>query len=516
MNTATGQLVNVTYGKGVKGTVDAMAKIAGSKSPAPSLSFSYGGTVPGYAPRRDTVPAMLSPGEGVLVPELTRQLGSERLAEWNRAARLGRNVFANGGVVNGYDWITKHENDPAYTGYDSALTGAIKAVIDPSLAVVAKIAGSVSQLASGDVQTGYGWLHTWAKKLDSMANSGGNATAIINIAKGELGTTESPPGSNKVKYDNFNGEQWCADFVSWVVNKTHSNNAYFGLPVGQRWPAVATWRAHGRTLPTSQAQPGDLGVYGTSHINIVERNLGGGEVYAIGGNQSNAVTEGRYRPDAVLRPNLPKVNGQSVNPWPSSLGNLNGLGGSIGGGGTPSLNRALGLKILGAMGWGGYWSSLQKLWTRESNWNNLAMNPHSHAFGIAQALGHGVAGSAGKYGNQYPSRAANDGDASAQINWGLGYIRSRYGNPANAWAHETSIGWYDKGAWELKRDQMAVVHAGEMIIPKTPATAIRRSLATKRGKGDTIYQFTINAAPDVPTEKTIIKALSYASTMYGG
>jgi hypothetical protein len=41
----------------------------------PTLRFATGGTVPGYAPGMDVVPALLSPGEGVLRPEAVRALG---------------------------------------------------------------------------------------------------------------------------------------------------------------------------------------------------------------------------------------------------------------------------------------------------------------------------------------------------------------------------------------------------------------------------------------------------------
>ncbi|MFI0929630.1 phage tail tape measure protein [Streptomyces sp. NPDC021012] len=71
--------------------------------------------VPGYAPRRDTVPAILSPGEGVLVPEAVRKLGAatglggpgviKALNTWARygTAISGRRPlpFANGGTVPG-------------------------------------------------------------------------------------------------------------------------------------------------------------------------------------------------------------------------------------------------------------------------------------------------------------------------------------------------------------------------------------------------------------------------------
>jgi hypothetical protein len=127
-------------------------------------------------------------------------------------------------------------------------------------------------------------------------------------------------------------------------------------------------------------------------------------------------------------------------------------------GGAPSGNAALGAALAAAWGWGGgsQWTCLYGLWERESGWQNDIANPQSGAFGIAQALGHGISGTAavitvrypdgsaasGVTVNEYPSRAANSGDARAQINWGLGYIQGTYGTPCGAWAHEEADSWY--------------------------------------------------------------------------
>ena len=53
--------------------------------------FAGGGVLSGYAPGRDTVPAMLSRGEAVLTPELTRMLGPENIkaANWAASRRRG-------------------------------------------------------------------------------------------------------------------------------------------------------------------------------------------------------------------------------------------------------------------------------------------------------------------------------------------------------------------------------------------------------------------------------------------
>lgn len=59
--------------------------------------YADGGVVPGYMPGVDTQPAMLSPGEGILRPEVVRALGADTILGWNAAAK--KNKFAGGGIV---------------------------------------------------------------------------------------------------------------------------------------------------------------------------------------------------------------------------------------------------------------------------------------------------------------------------------------------------------------------------------------------------------------------------------
>lgn len=116
--------------------------------------------------------------------------------------------------------------------------------------------------------------------------------------------------------------------------------------------------------------------------------------------------------------------------------------------------------LLGRYGWAPTeMGPLILLWNQESGWRNCAFNV-SGAYGIAQALGHGSAACAtgprcvgasspglncayGGYGqSQSDSQAANAGNTLKQIEWGLNYIKSTYGTPSAAWAHEKSFGWY--------------------------------------------------------------------------
>ena len=96
--------------------------------------------------------------------------------------------------------------------------------------------------------------------------------------------------------------------------------------------------------------------------------------------------------------------------------------------------QQIAMGMLGSYGWSSsQFSCLVSLWNQESGWNVYATNPTSGAYGIPQALPGSKMASAG------PDWQT---DAATQIRWGLSYIRSLYGSPCGAWAHEEADGWY--------------------------------------------------------------------------
>jgi hypothetical protein len=104
--------------------------------------------------------------------------------------------------------------------------------------------------------------------------------------------------------------------------------------------------------------------------------------------------------------------------------------------GSPAQAQAYAASQLGRFGWGANeMPSLIKLWNQESNWINQ-VNKSSGAYGIPQALPGSKMASAG---------ADWRTNTNTQINWGLGYIKGRYGSPDAAWAHEISHNWYADG-----------------------------------------------------------------------
>ena len=128
------------------------------------------------------------------------------------------------------------------------------------------------------------------------------AQAIVQIAEGEVGQSEQPPGSNdSARIATYRtatagamaGEPWCAYFASWAANRAGeplgNQGQGFGY-VGDIW----NWaQSNGRAIPNGPGvtpTPGDLILFGDHHVGIVEKVLPSGQIQTIEGNYSNQVS----------------------------------------------------------------------------------------------------------------------------------------------------------------------------------------------------------------------------------
>jgi len=100
----------------------------------------------------------------------------------------------------------------------------------------------------------------------------------------------------------------------------------------------------------------------------------------------------------------------------------------------PAGAQAYAAAQLGSYGWApGQMQCLQKLWTKESDWKTTAKNPSSGAYGVVQSLPAAKMASAGAdYLTNYRT----------QINWGLNYVKTRYGSPCGALNFHLAHNWY--------------------------------------------------------------------------
>lgn len=113
------------------------------------VRFAGGGVLGGYAPGNDSILARLSPGESVLVPELTRAIGPQNIMAANAAASGGRKAGSGPSLRSGHSaargggtmvtvgagaiQITVHADGAGnvdYAALQSAAAGALQDVID--------------------------------------------------------------------------------------------------------------------------------------------------------------------------------------------------------------------------------------------------------------------------------------------------------------------------------------------------------------------------------------------------
>lgn len=88
-------------------------------------------------------------------------------------------------------------------------------------------------------------------------------------------------------------------------------------------------------------------------------------------------------------------------------------------------------------GWtGAQWTALYDVEMREAGFNLTAKNPSSGAYGMAQFI---------NGPSEYAQYGGNSTTAAGQAVAMVNYIKSRYGTPEAAWAHEQQFGWYGHG-----------------------------------------------------------------------
>jgi hypothetical protein len=171
----------------------------------------------------------------------------------------------------------------------------------------------------------------------SSSSSGATGNEIVRIARSQLGTAESPLGSNCNPYGPC--VQWCSLFVSWVWKRAgvplrgstaayaYSGSLYIWTEAREGGPlAVPTLGGESppgrddggaRVLPpTATPAPGDAVFYGTGpgygedeyseHVGLVERVFPGGQITTIDGNFGDRVARsGPFLPSQAVAYGMP-------------------------------------------------------------------------------------------------------------------------------------------------------------------------------------------------------------------
>lgn len=354
-----------------------------------------------------------------------------------------------------------------------------------------------------------------SKKGEAAPGAGGaTAAEIIKAAEQQLGDPYVWGGVGPDGWD-------CSGLIQWAYRQA-----------GVKIPRTSQEQQKvGKAVATDRVQPGDL-LFNGSPAHHVVMAIGGGKIIEAPRTglkvRIRSFKPGEFTNARRIVGSVGNMDGISTDPTADAGQNEQGstVGGNIGGayGGTSELaavmaalgggnsggamplssqatstsggsdsgssdvdaskfskdvkgNVALGKKMAAKYGWtGSQWEALYKLWMGESGWNHHADNPSSDAYGIPQAMSNIHKETATKEWRNSPQK---------QIEWGLKYIKGRYGNPAKAWSFWNSKNphWYDEGAWNLDQDATARVHKGEMILPAKQAESVRNAIVNTMTTG---------------------------------
>ena len=107
---------------------------------------------------------------------------------------------------------------------------------------------------------------------------------VVEIARGELGYTEYPAGSNRTKYGQayaWDGVPWCCIFLWWCFREAGESEAFYGGGKTASCGTLYRWyRERGLTVPPEEARPGDIlildfsGKGDTQHCGLLVQTVG--------------------------------------------------------------------------------------------------------------------------------------------------------------------------------------------------------------------------------------------------
>ena len=271
-------IIDTVYTNGLKSMVETVASKIGLSLTLPTIpriaEYAGGGIVPGYSPGHDTIPALLSPGEAILVPELVRQIGPSRIIAANYAASKRRPGgspgkapagfsgggiahFAGGGIAGWFADAAKGVAD----FFADPLGSVAQLITEPVRALMKGIApGVIGELGAGGVEALLAGVGSFFKKKAEESSSAGLVGAAMRAVQMGVpyvwGGSAVPPGLD------------CSGLVYWAAQQ-----------LGLGWPRLtaAGYQAGSTPIPWSQAAPGDLLFWGNPahHVAI---NAGGGQM----------------------------------------------------------------------------------------------------------------------------------------------------------------------------------------------------------------------------------------------
>jgi hypothetical protein len=219
-------VVNTVYNNGIRKMWNSIAGKISSKITLPSISlgFNRGGVVPGSG-NKDTVPAMLTPGERILSNQQVAQLGGHRgidaMLGQDRPTKTGGNPtsqqerkrqqatqgFGNGGIIGTIGSAIGGAVSSAASWTKDLVLGGLKAAAQKALSALVRplinqIPGSgIGNLMRGLVNKGVDGMLGWFGNEDKKAVGGPAVQRAMSWVKTQNGLPYQWAGNGNPSWD---------------------------------------------------------------------------------------------------------------------------------------------------------------------------------------------------------------------------------------------------------------------------------------------------------------------------
>jgi hypothetical protein len=379
--------------------------------------LATGGRVPGHSPndKADNIPAWLTAGEWVHPVDAVRYYGSD-LMEKIRRRKIPREQlahYADGGDVQrratGGQIFAKtltafpraklnsgyRPGDPGYHGRDMAADMG-----------EAGFSGGIGRAYIAAMKRW--WVDTFGRTAQEIIYNGlGNDRTNIN-----------------------NGAPYPYSAATQAEHRNHLHVAYAGVLAGATGgPGV------GGVLPGIMiAPPAWFSKYGDANgvLKVLQESVKAADkltAYGKPGKMYDSMADKAV--EYVWSKAKPQVETLFAGMAGQLAGAIAGASGATG----PIVDIVRSVASKYGWGSGNEWNSLAKLIEKESSWRNTAQNPTSTAYGLFQFLNSTWAGVGGY----------KTSDPGLQTEFGLRYIKGRYGSPSQALAFHLANNWYSEG-----------------------------------------------------------------------
>lgn len=450
--------------------------------------FAAGGPILGGIPGKDSVPILTMPGEYVLSKRAVESMGGlSAVDSMHRSARRGANINRGASETHAGGLIGFQAGGPIWQSLWSLVKGAFSGARltssyrpgDPGYH--GRGGGSAIDVAGPTPMNmpAMAQINQWIASRYGSQSAELIHTPGINLLNGRPHTYGA--GTRADHYDH----------VHWAM-ANHPGGA--GGALGGLISQVVSWWSQ-------------IGGQATSMLNAVMP----GAIPGFSGSMApGGLAMIRKMIANVLEAAKTKLSNMFTTIFTGGGGDVSGISG-------PVVEQVR--QVAARYGWdqGPQWDAIVRLVQKESSWNPNAANPSSSARGLFQKMTslHG------------PVEATPAGQAQ----WGLNYIRGKYGTPSAALAFHDRNNWYDNGGVLRPGATLALNGTGQNEFVNTPdqlnnlfnkgyeagmqAMGGRDTLVAakldellelidKRGAGATINQYLSNSDPNENARATVL------------